>query len=318
MAESTPRIRSLLRQADRVAESGKRSAAENLYRQIIEEAPDSASAWIGLASVVRDPAEQETAYEKALEIEPDNLVAQEGIDQIQEEQDADPVKDEPEKVEPEKAEQASSLSANSVEKVGDASPTIPAIFEADLSGGPDGDSMVIGGTSTIHDHSDLEVAEDTEVMFCANHPSRKTHLRCNKCGKPICSSCAQPTPVGYRCPQCIREHQDIYYTATPLDYLLVLLVTVPLSLLGGWLAMRLGFFTIFLGAGAGTLLGRIAFWVARRRRGRGMPQLVAAIVVIGGILPALPLLIFGGINLGLLWSGVYIFTATGAAYYQMR
>jgi hypothetical protein len=49
-----------------------------------------------------------------------------------------------------------------------------------------------------------------------------------------------------------------------------------------------------------------------------MPELVAALVVIGGVLPALPLLIFGGFNFGLIWSGVYIFTATGAAYYQMR
>ncbi|MGD2050290.1 MAG: B-box zinc finger protein, partial [Chloroflexota bacterium] len=174
------------------------------------------------------------------------------------------------------------------------------------------------GPSPPHDHSQFEVVEETEVLFCANHPTRQTHLRCNKCGKPICSSCAQPTPVGYRCPQCIREHQDIYYTAKAIDYLLVILVTVPLSLLGGWLAMRLGFFTIFLGAGAGTLIGRIAFRVARRRRGRGMPELVAALVVIGGVLPALPLLIFGGFNFGLIWSGVYIFTATGAAYYQMR
>ena len=313
MTESTPRIRSLLRQADRVAESGKRSAAENLYRQIIEEAPDNASAWIGLASVVRDPAEQENAYERALEIEPDNLEAQKGLDQIQEEQIPDPVKDGLEE-----AEQAPSLSDNSGEKVGTTSRPIPENYDTDLSFGSDGDSLVIGGTSPVHDHTHLEVTEGTEVLFCANHPSRQTHLRCNKCGKPICSSCAQPTPVGYRCPQCIREHQDIYYTARPLDYLLVILVTVPLSLLGGWLAMRIGFFTIFLGAGAGTLIGRIAFWAARRRRGRGMPQLVAAIVVIGGILPALPLLIFGGINFGLLWSGVYIFTATGAAYYQMR
>jgi hypothetical protein len=304
----------MLRQADRVAESGKRSAAENLYRQIIEEAPDNASAWIGLASVVRDPAEQEIAYEKALEIEPDNLEAQEGLDELlQAEQDP-----ELEKEGTEKAKPAPSPSENSDNEVGSASPYVPGIFSPDLSGGPDGDSLVDSGPSPPHDHSQFEVVEETEVLFCANHPTRQTHLRCNKCGKPICSSCAQPTPVGYRCPQCIREHQDIYYTAKAIDYLLVILVTVPLSLLGGWLAMRLGFFTIFLGAGAGTLIGRIAFRVARRRRGRGMPELVAALVVIGGVLPALPLLIFGGFNFGLIWSGVYIFTATGAAYYQMR
>lgn len=316
MSESTPRIRSLLRQANRVAESGKRSAAENLYRQIIEEAPENASAWIGLASVVRDPAEQEIAYERALEIEPDNLEAQEGLDELLEGEEVPELpKEGAEKTDP---SPSPSASVNSDKKVGIASPSIPETYSPELSGGPDGDSLTISGTSPPHDHSQLEVVEGTEVLFCANHPTRQTHLRCNKCGKPICSSCAQPTPVGYRCPQCIREHQDIYYTAKPIDYLLVILVTVPLSLLGGWLAMRLGFFTIFLGAGAGTLIGRIAFRVARRRRGRGIPELVAALVVIGGVLPALPLLIFGGFNFGLLWSGVYIFTATGAAYYQMR
>lgn len=314
MSENTPRIRSLLRQANRVAESGKRSAAENLYRQIIEEAPGNASAWIGLASVVRDPAEQEIAYEKALEIEPNNLEAQEGLDELHQTEEVP----EPAKERKDKAEPAPTVSVNSEKKVGAASPSIPEIKSPDLSGGPDGDSLLVGGPTPPHDHSQLEVVEGTEVLFCANHPTRQTHLRCNKCGKPICSSCAQPTPVGYRCPQCIREHQDIYYTAKPIDYLLVILVTVPLSLLGGWLAMRLGFFTIFLGAGAGTLIGRIAFRVARRRRGRGMPELVAALVVIGGVLQALPLLIFGGFSFGLLWSGVYIFTATGAAYYQMR
>lgn len=314
MEESTPRLRSLLRQADRVADSGKRSAAENLYRQIIKEAPDTASAWVGLASVVRDPAEQESAYKKALEIEPDNLEAQEGLDEVlQAEQAQDSTIDVSEK-----AEKAPSLSEELGGKAGADPPTIPGSFNPSLSGGPDGDSLVIGGQKPPHDHGDFEIVEGSDVLYCANHPTRRTHLRCNKCGKPICSSCAQPTPVGYRCPQCIREHQDIYYTARPLDYLMVILVTVPLSLLGGWLAMRLGFFTIFLGAGAGTLIGRIAFRVAGRRRGRGMPQLVAAIVVIGGVLPALPLLLFGGINFRLLWSGVYIFTATGAAYYQMR
>ncbi len=48
----SPRIRSLLRQADRVADAGKRSAAEKLYRQIIEEAPDTAAAWFGLGRVL--------------------------------------------------------------------------------------------------------------------------------------------------------------------------------------------------------------------------------------------------------------------------
>ena len=50
MSMSSPRIRSLLRQADKVAASGKRSAAEKLYRQIIEEAPETAPAWVGVGA----------------------------------------------------------------------------------------------------------------------------------------------------------------------------------------------------------------------------------------------------------------------------
>ncbi|MCA9920662.1 MAG: tetratricopeptide repeat protein, partial [Anaerolineales bacterium] len=46
-----PRVRSLLRQANKVAESGKKAAAEQLYRQILEEAPDVAEAWYGLGQV---------------------------------------------------------------------------------------------------------------------------------------------------------------------------------------------------------------------------------------------------------------------------
>ena len=39
---------------------------------------------------------------------------------------------------------------------------------------------------------------EPESLTCANHPDRETLLRCNKCGKPICISCAVRTPVGYR------------------------------------------------------------------------------------------------------------------------
>ena len=161
-----------------------------------------------------------------------------------------------------------------------------------------------------------------EVLYCANHPNRTTHLRCNRCGKPICSSCANPTPVGYRCPECIREQEDVYYTATPLDYLVTALVALPLSLAIGWLATLLlsspfGFFLIFLGAFSGSLVGRIAFRAAGRRRGRGMPYLVAACVIIGGVLPALGFLIALAI-LPLIFLGIYFVTAVGAAYYQMR
>src|SRR4030043_298820 len=51
------------------------------------------------------------------------------------------------------------------------------------------------------------------VLTCANHPNRETSLRCKRCNKPICSSCAVLTPVGYRCRECVRGQQATFDTA---------------------------------------------------------------------------------------------------------
>ncbi|MCA9935791.1 MAG: hypothetical protein KC415_17775, partial [Anaerolineales bacterium] len=59
---SEPRLRTLLRQAERTAVNGKLAAALTLYQQIVEEAPESANAWLGLAQLEPDPAKKEAAY----------------------------------------------------------------------------------------------------------------------------------------------------------------------------------------------------------------------------------------------------------------
>ncbi len=328
MEASTPRIRSMLRQADKVADAGKRAAATKLYRQIIDEAPDTVAAWIGLAGVISDENEKELAYRQALTLDPGNEAAQRGLDSLL----GIEVPDEIESTDPDDAGRNGAIEEKEFKNSQAAIIDLPEDAEKltkreSTSGlttevlGSDGQVNAAGDDPHLgHDHSG-EITAVEDILFCANHPSRKTHLRCNRCGKPICSSCAQPTPVGYRCPECIREHEDIFYTATALDYVIAALVAVPLSLLAGWLATFLGFFTIFLGAFAGSLIGRVVFRVAGRRRGRWMPQMVGAIVVIGGILPAIPFLLaifFGGFSLQIIWSGIYIFAAAGAAYYQMR
>ncbi len=324
MEASKPRIRSMLRQANKVADAGKRAAAEKLYRQIIDEAPDTAAAWTGLAGVLSDQNEKEQAYNQALTLDPENEAAQRGLNNLlgidipveisSTESDDAGNNGEFEEKEVEISQTVIIDSPEDAKRLV-TSGSVPISVPDDGHQDSAGDNPHFG-----HDNSE-DITAGEEVLYCANHPSRKTHLRCNRCGKPICSSCAQPTPVGYRCPECIREHEDIFYSATALDYVIAGLVAVPLSLLAGWLATFLGFFVIFLGAFAGSLIGRLVFRAAGRRRGRWMPQMVGAIVVIGGILPAIPALLYifvGGFNLQIIWSGIYIVTAAGAAYYQMR
>jgi hypothetical protein len=325
MTETSPRIRSLLRQADRTASNGKKAAAEKLYRQIIDESPDTVSAWIGLAEVVNDPSEKQTAYEQVLRLDPQFQSAPNTSLLPSSENEPDDKLDTLTGADGQELAETRDFEKLEVQTPTSEVSTID-IDDSDVSESfetPEQDSIQHDG----HDHSMIESAS-SEVLYCANHPGRETHLRCNKCGKPICSSCATPTPVGYRCPECIREHQEIYYNARAIDYVIAVAVALPLGLISGVLASLMsrsffGFFLIFAGPGAGTLIGRIVLRTVGRRRGRGMPEMVAGLVALGGIIMALPMLIplfFGQPPpiLGLVFMGIYILGSSSATYYQMK
>lgn len=324
MGSTTPRVRSLLRQARKTARAGKRAAAKQLYEQILEEAPRTVEAWLGLAEVSRDPQESATAYRRVLELDPENEkarrhlgqeagavgvdAAEPGVDGAGSRQD-DPFSqtrqwlDEATAREPQKPGEAESVEA------------------------PDPVSVEVPAGADLGPPQAAEMEAQEGVLYCYRHPNRATGLRCITCNRPICTKCAQHTPVGYRCPQCIREAQDVFFTAGIVDYLVVAVVTLILGLLAGAIAPRLGFFVIFIGPAAGSIIGRIAFRVGRRQHGRYLPHLVAALVALGGFLPSgLPIvlaLLFGSasiaqLGLGLLWPAIYVFLATGAAYYQVK
>jgi len=172
-------------------------------------------------------------------------------------------------------------------------------------------------------------------LYCANHPKVETRLRCNKCGKPICPKCAVRTPVGYRCRECVNSQQRVFYAGfRPSDYLVAAVVAVPLSLFGGWLVPRLGWYTLLLGPVVGGGIAEAVLWAVKRRRGRYTWAVVCGSVLLGA-LPTLapPLVALAGILAGaagvwrysagglffrLLWLGIYLLTATGAAYVRLR
>lgn len=44
---------------------------------------------------------------------------------------------------------------------------------------------------------------------CYRHPNRETRVSCSSCGRPICPDCMTPTPVGMRCPECMRQRTKV-------------------------------------------------------------------------------------------------------------
>lgn len=168
------------------------------------------------------------------------------------------------------------------------------------------------------------MSETPASLYCANHPSIETGLRCNNCEKPICPKCAVLTPTGYRCQECVKGHQKVFDTAEWFDYPISFVLVAVLSFLGSLLASVLGFFTIFVAPIAGLVIAEAARFAVRGRRS---PRLftTAAIAAVLGSLPLLLTAFIGLLSYGalgglwdLLWQGLYTFTVTSTAYYRLR
>lgn len=296
MTISGPRLRALIRQAERAKEAGKLAAAEQSYREILEEAPESPEAWLGLADLLTDSQEKEKAYEKVLALDADNMEAQIGLAKLR----GEPI---PEVVVEPEPPQAVEVVAKPVEIVETAvsTPVMPTPKET----------------------------EEEYELHCYRHPDRTTALRCYSCNRPICSSCTNKTPVGYICPECKHEAEDKFFNASVVDYLIAGFISFFLSLIAGAIVVRLGsgFFMIlivfFVGGAAGGFIGKLTHRVIGGRRGRYLPHLVASMVILGVVIPAMPYLLavlLGGFGalFGLLVPGIYAFVASSAAFYWMR
>ena len=109
----------------------------------------------------------------------------------------------------------------------------------------------------------------TMASYCANHPNVETMLRCNRCGKPICTRCAVQTPVGYRCKQCVGQQQAVFYRRR-LDYVIGGRIALVLGGIAGYLMTLLGawFFALILGPTIGIGIAEVVRLAVRRRRSR--------------------------------------------------
>jgi hypothetical protein len=171
---------------------------------------------------------------------------------------------------------------------------------------------------------------NTAPIYCANHPNVETTLRCNRCEKPICSKCAIKSPVGYRCPECVKSQQKIFDTAVWYDYLTAFVSATIASAVASILVQLIsGFFfgllTLAFAPFAGQIIARVIQFFIKNRRSRNLFYTASAGVVVG----ALPLLftqIIGllyfqtgslGSILQVVWLVVYLALAVPSVYTQL-
>jgi hypothetical protein len=171
------------------------------------------------------------------------------------------------------------------------------------------------------------MSETSTTHYCYYHPNTPTELRCNKCGKFICPKDAVRTPVGYRCKSCVKEQQDIFFTATPVDYAVSAVIASVLGMIAAVIMPALGFIAIFGGPIAGTIIAEAVFRATGKRRGRYIWIVVIACMIITAALRllmmpevvyAISFGVLGPIAFTLIWMGVYLVFSIGIVAARLR
>lgn len=168
-------------------------------------------------------------------------------------------------------------------------------------------------------------SQESGLAFCYRHPEVETGLRCNRCNRPICPRCARRTPVGFRCPDCIREQENKYYSGGNLDYFIAAVIAFPLSLIAAglftYILGGLGFWVIFIGifvapAVAGFIAEAVR-WGVRKRRSRYLGHVAAGSLILATVIMAFPVLI--NLNLfALLAPGIFLVLGAGTVLARLR
>lgn len=159
------------------------------------------------------------------------------------------------------------------------------------------------------------------TTFCYVHPNRESTLRCKKCDRYICTSCAVSTPTGYMCKECINQRKKTFDTALWYDYFIGFGVTFLLSSIASviviFISSIIPFYGLFLAAAAagsaGVLISNITLKAIAKRRSK--PLFIAcAIGVVIGVIPISLFLFFTGNLFPLISILIYIVIATPLVY----
>ena len=283
-------VKELIHRGQAAARVGHQAEAREYLRRAVELDPENVEAWLALAGVESDRQAKVACLETVQKLDPDNIEAQLGLEMLQGHK-GDP------------SSEPIAYGTDDLEAV---------IAEAsrrldEAVGPPPAD----------------EVPADDAVLYCANHPNVETMLRCNRCGKPICTRCAVQTPVGYRCKQCVGQQQSVFYSGGALDYVIGGVIALVLGGVASYLMTLLGagffawFFAVILGPTVGIGIAEAVRRAVRRRRSRYLWLVVGGGMVVGS-LPALLLGLVGFSLWPLLTLGLFLVLALGAATARLR
>ncbi len=273
----------LVQRGKAAARVGRLEEAREYLGRAVELEPANVEAWLSLAAVEDHPAGKITCFETVLQLEPDNVEARLGLEMLERAEH--------------KVEQAGEAAEDELEAI-----ITQASQRLDEAVGPPPAG---------------ELSFDDDALFCANHPSIETMLRCNRCNKPICTRCAVQTPVGYRCRECVGKQQAVFYTGGVVDYVVAGAISVVLGGIASYLMTLLGawFIALLLGPAAGIGIAEVVRLAVQRRRSKYLWIVVGA-GMIAGALPSLVLALFS------LWSlialGIFLVLAVGAAGARLR
>lgn len=164
---------------------------------------------------------------------------------------------------------------------------------------------------------------ETTLTYCYVHPNRETTLRCKRCDRYICTSCAVSTPTGYICKECMRERQKSFDTAVWYDFASGFIVAGLLSGIASFLVTLIGgigffgFLIVFLGSSAaGGVIAEAVRAVTRRHRSRPLFMTIGAGVIFGA-LPMLLIQLLSGNIFGLIFQGIYLVIAVPLVYARL-
>ncbi len=168
-------------------------------------------------------------------------------------------------------------------------------------------------------------ANSAGSLHCFRHAQTETQLRCNRCNRPICAKCARRTPVGFRCPDCIREQEDKYYTGTNSDYAVAAFVSFPLSLIAamlftfvlGGLGFWLIWISLFVAPTAAGFICEAVRWAVSKRRSRYLGYVTAGSLIVATVPFILMFLLLGDVW-GLMAPFLLIFLGTPTIIARLR